>query len=429
MPKINSTAERRTARRMSYDASFKLKVVQRALEMKNNRQTADHFGVSEKQVRDWIKIREKLASGSKNSKRLTGGGRKSENPVLEDSLVEWLTEQRKSGIAISGKMIKLESLRESSNPDFKASDGWLQKFKRRFGLSTRQRTSIGQKLPDDSKEKLMSFHKFVLSLRRQHEYPLSDIFNMDETPLRFDMPETRTLSFAGEKTVHIKTTGAEKRGFTCVLTVAADGSKVKPLVIFKGKRDPKVATDHVKVTVQEKGWIDESGCLNWIRDSFPKRKNNSRRLLVWDSCRVHLTDAVKKELRKRNIDAAVIPGGMTPVLQPLDVGINKPLKDSMKQFWNEWMISGKAELTKGGKRRPPSKELLVDWLHKSWDNLDPMIIVRSFLKTGIANAMDGTEDDELYGDLVQSLTNELPPIFDSDSEDDEEFEGFTENDM
>ncbi|OOY49140.1 hypothetical protein BOV97_13080 [Solemya velum gill symbiont] len=383
MPKINSTAERRTARRMSYDASFKLKVVQRALEMKNNRQTADHFGVSEKQVRDWIKIREKLASGSKNSKRLTGGGRKSENPVLEDSLVEWLTEQRKSGIAISGKMIKLESLRESSNPDFKASDGWLQKFKRRFGLSTRQRTSIGQKLPDDSEEKLMSFHKFVLSLRRQHEYPLSDIFNMDETPLRFDMPETRTLSFAGEKTVHIKTTGAEKRGFTCVLTVAADGSKVKPLVIFKGKRDPKVATDHVKVTVQEKGWIDESGCS----------------------------------------------GGMTPVLQPLDVGINKPLKDSMKQFWNEWMISGKAELTKGGKRRPPSKELLVDWLHKSWDNLDPMIIVRSFLKTGIANAMDGTEDDELYGDLVQSLTNELPPIFDSDSEDDEEFEGFTENDM
>lgn len=54
--------------------------------------------------------------------------------------------------------------------------------------------------------------------------------------LDFDMPETKVLTFAGEKTVHIRTTtGAVKRGVTYMLIVTTNGSKVKPLVIFRKK--------------------------------------------------------------------------------------------------------------------------------------------------------------------------------------------------
>jgi len=48
---------------------------------------------------------------------------------------------------------------------------------------------------------------------------------------------------------------------------------------------------------------------------------------VWDMFRAHITDEVKAEVAKKKTDMCVIPGGLTSVLQPLDVCINKPFKD------------------------------------------------------------------------------------------------------
>ena len=79
---------------------------------------------------------------------------------------------------------------------------------------------------------------------------------MDETPLRFDMPATRTLHDKGDKTVHIKTTNSEKRGLTAVLTIRGDGTKLRPWLIFKGVRDPKINMRGVSVHMQRKGYID-----------------------------------------------------------------------------------------------------------------------------------------------------------------------------
>ena len=54
---------------------------------------------------------------------------------------------------------------------------------------------------------------------------------------------------------------------------------------------------------------------------------DQRALLVWDSFRGHLTDGMKELLVRRNVDVAVIPGGLTPVLQPLGKCLNHPLQD------------------------------------------------------------------------------------------------------
>ncbi|CAJ0848480.1 2066_t:CDS:2 [Entrophospora sp. SA101] len=77
---------------------------------------------------------------------------------------------------------------------------------------------------------------------------------MDETLVYFDMSRGLTISQKGEKTVHIKCTGNEKNRFTVVLTCAGDGSKLKPICIFKGKKLPQGQTipDGVVVWFQEK---------------------------------------------------------------------------------------------------------------------------------------------------------------------------------
>jgi len=54
--------------------------------------------------------------------------------------------------------------------------------------------------------------------------------------------------------------------------------------------------------------------------------NNPQSLLVCDSFRGHLVDSVKNRLNEKHTNLAIIPGGLTSKLQPLDVRINKCFK-------------------------------------------------------------------------------------------------------
>ena len=70
-------------------------------------------------------------------------------------------------------------------------------------------------------------------------FELSQIGNMDETPMTFDLPSTRTVSAVGRKIVLIETTGHEKTQFTVVLACMADGTKLHSSFFLNDKTLPK----------------------------------------------------------------------------------------------------------------------------------------------------------------------------------------------
>lgn len=57
---------------------------------------------------------------------------------------------------------------------------------------------------------------------------------MDETGVPFDNPTSTTIDFKGKKRVAVNTTN-NSNGCTVFLACAMDGSKLKPLIVFKGK--------------------------------------------------------------------------------------------------------------------------------------------------------------------------------------------------
>ena len=63
-------------------------------------------------------------------------------------------------------------------------------------------------------------------------------------------------------------------------------------------------------------------------------------LLVMDSAKCHLTDAVKKALKKSNTDVKYVPGGMTPILQTLDTHLNRPIKDFVYGKCEDCILNG-----------------------------------------------------------------------------------------
>ncbi|GFU93981.1 hypothetical protein TNCV_4503841 [Trichonephila clavipes] len=62
---------------------------------------------------------------------------------------------------------------------------------------------------------------------------------MDEVPLSFDIPPTRTVDVQGASSIPINTTGNETTSFTVVLCCAANGLKLPPTLILKEKRSQK----------------------------------------------------------------------------------------------------------------------------------------------------------------------------------------------
>ncbi|GFW49474.1 pogo transposable element with KRAB domain [Trichonephila clavipes] len=124
---------------------------------------------------------------------------------------------------------------------------------------------------------------------------------MDEVPLILDCPPNRTVNTCGVKTVSI-TTGQEKIHFTVMLACCADGTKLKPLLIFKRKIIPKENFPRsVVIWCNEKGRCNEDIMLDWFQEVWKKREGaffNSKGVLIMDSMKAHIKVSVKVEAKK-----------------------------------------------------------------------------------------------------------------------------------
>ena len=117
---------------------------------------------------------------------------------------------------------------------------------------------------------------------------------------------------------------------------------------------------------------------------------------VLDAFKGHLTDSVTKQLRKNT--ELVIPNRMTSVLQPMDVSINKPFKDRLRQQYLTWISDPASELTETGKIKRTAPSEVARWVSAAWKAIPESIIIRSFKNCCISNSLDGSEDDILWED-------------------------------
>lgn len=67
---------------------------------------------------------------------LLGGGRKIRDPIMERKLLQWYNEYHNvQGNKITTRLFKQKALEFSNDPTtFRASKGWLQKFRRRYNI-------------------------------------------------------------------------------------------------------------------------------------------------------------------------------------------------------------------------------------------------------------------------------------------------------
>ncbi|XP_042911503.1 tigger transposable element-derived protein 4-like [Parasteatoda tepidariorum] len=149
------------------------------------RKLVEHFKIGKTQAADIIKNREKLMklwceNGNKNQIRISsenGPGFK-----IDRCVFDWFSEVRSKKYPVSGPMLQ-EKAREAAEKlgikDFKASNGWLEKFRKRhisFKSISGESASVDTDMVKEWLEKLPSLLK---------DYALDDVLNTDKTGLFF----------------------------------------------------------------------------------------------------------------------------------------------------------------------------------------------------------------------------------------------------
>ena len=80
------------------------------------------------------------------------------------------------------------------------------------------------------------FKRKFEELVTQFGYQNSEIYNMDETGLPFEMAPYKIITVKGTKRALIKSKGQTKQKVTGLFFIRADDIKSKPLLVFKGAR-------------------------------------------------------------------------------------------------------------------------------------------------------------------------------------------------
>uniref|UniRef100_A0A8R1I8G0 DDE-1 domain-containing protein n=2 Tax=Caenorhabditis japonica TaxID=281687 RepID=A0A8R1I8G0_CAEJA len=218
-------------------------------------------------------------------------------------------------------------------------------------------TTVCQKPPENYLDKIASFVLYLEKIRQETTYDY--IYGCDETAVYLDCSHSKTVAEKGSRQVSVRNTGHEKAHITVMLTARSDGFKCKPFVLLPNKRPiPSIIEEFGKDL--ELSWCDRSFFNDAITKEFLiKIMGNSlfaKRLLVWDSYRCHLSVDTKKVLRSLKIDTAIVPGGTTKFLQPADVFWNFAFKSRIRQHYEDFMLYGEKEYTRGGNmKQPPMK--------------------------------------------------------------------------
>jgi transposase-like protein len=220
----------------------------------SHKQACRDLGIKPCQLRKWQKDIDKIRSLHKGSRK----GKLShpaQFPEMEDRLHALILEKRRIGRRAGENWIRRRARLEFESlwpervtivdkrkvfAEMVFSQGWFSAFLKRKRLSLRQGTKKAQTIPADYKDKITSWLQFNRRAQARFNFELSEIANMDQTPISFEFLDKRTYDTTGVRTVFLKQTGSgwDRRQATLQILVHADGiQRCKPLLIFHGMNE------------------------------------------------------------------------------------------------------------------------------------------------------------------------------------------------
>ncbi len=327
-------------------------------------------------------------------------GRKSEYADVNNALYTWYNLACSKNIFPMGPQL-IEKARQIAehlgHSEFKGSNGWLDKWKKRFNI---RQMKISGESGDVSGPTVESWKERLPEIVAN--YSADDIWNMDETGLFWKaLPD----SGFGSKGKECKGGKKSKDRFTVALFVAASGKKEKPIVIWKSKNPrcfKKLNKGQLPVHYfsQKKAWM-EGEIMEAILTKLNNRlsKNNRTILLMMDNAGCH-PEGLKEKFS--NIRVCFLPANTTSKLQPLDLGIIQNFKVHYRTLFLRHVIAKIDECDSASEVCKSVNVLVaIRWVDKAWSLVKEETIQKCFRKAGI---LDSTLSNVVQRDELDPFT-------------------------
>ena len=130
-------------------------------------------------------------------------------------------------------------------------------------------------------------------------------------------------------------------------------------------------------------------------------------LLLLDSCKAHLTAEVKSMISNSRTNLAVIPGGLTGKLQPLDLTVNRSFKSRLRDKWEQWMLTNIHEYTRSGKIKKASYEEICRWIDEAWNGITVDCVINGFKAMYISTVEETDENTSIIEKELSNVPTEL----------------------
>lgn len=247
---------------------------------------------------------------------------------------------------------------------FRVSDAYCRKFLHcTMQWTERKATKAAQKLPDNWEDVCEQAFLRRAHIIKEEDIPAPLIVNSDQTAVVYGPGSKLTWAPRGSRQVSL--IGAdEKRAFTALLSINTDGYALPIQTVFEGLTDkscPNPAAPHYAdcikagfrfVPSEKKGnhWSNQRTMQRFVDEILAPYLDAQKRLIsrpqsqksLWiiDVWAVHRSDEFMGWMRDNHPTILIdfVPGGCTGVSQPLDVGINRPFKQSIKVSYHADLV-------------------------------------------------------------------------------------------
>ena len=372
-----------------------------SLKKPNLSQIAREFGVPYKTLYNRIVKGHRPATEQKPVNKVL-------NEYQEKGLTHWVKTLDASFIPPTASLIEQfanDILARSDTPERTVGKDWVYRYMNRFpdrNMKLRRQNIVDSKRISEENVALLR-HWYSLLAKRLEGVPPRLIYNFDETG--FQLGQGRSQRVFSSRSSKSQTIACEDHGerVTVAECIAADGWKIEPLIIFRGRHQMESWYD-ISVpptwmtSVAERGYIVDELALCWIKEFDAETRyrvgRDEKRVLILDGCGSHLTFEFLSFAEKKNIIIFGLPPNNTHYLQPLD---GKPFL-TYKTFFRQHNNL----ISQWGRVTACKTSFLQDLISIRDKSLISRIIRNSFKERGIY---------PVNGDLVcLPLEEKLPPI-------------------
>ena len=352
------------------------------------RRLAEQFNCGRTQISSILKSKEAIlelyeSNAGSSSICMRKRVKSSEFSEINEALHKWYLIACSKNIYPSGPQL-CEKAREIAQrlhvEGFKASNGWIKKWKRRYNV---RYVKISGESADVSGITVESWKERVCELIEG--YAAEDIWNLDETGCFWKALPDRGFAQKGTSCHGGK---KSKERMTVAFLVNAAGSKETAIVIWKSAK-PRcfksidISNLPVLYFSQPKAWMTADILVSVLTKLNRKLSSKGRNIiLLMDNAGCHPENAVKD--RFSNIKVIFLPPNTTSKLQPLDLGIIQNFKVKYRTLFLRFVLS---QIDACSKASEVTKSLSIlhsiRWVAQAWDTVSPETIRRCFRKAGI----------------------------------------------